>query len=454
MVDTFARIQAGRERQQLESDVVHDWYRFVLAYPDHLVTEMLEQFEAHPGDVVLDPFCGTGTTLVECKKLGIDAIGIEANPVCRLASQVKTNWDIVPQQLREVSQTIVEQITPQSNALAFSSQPLFEGIYEVDGLKEKLLDDSPEARYFISSGMLKRGWMSEAPFYKSVLLLDKIKALATKGMDEALISALKIALASILVETAANVSFGPEIYVSGKKDDANVLQAFSEKVNKMAADLDVMRGLVASDGIADSHIQVIEGDARACDHVLRENGVSEPVDFIITSPPYPTEKDYTRQTRLELVFLGYVHGRKSLQRVKKTMVRSHSKGIYKADDDGRYVADVPEVQAIADELREKVADKTYGFAKVYPRIIEEYFGGMHRHLESLLPVLRSGGKCAYVVGDQRTYLRTYTPTGEILALLAERLGYQVLDALVWRVRKGTTGSGKAIKEEIVILQRP
>lgn len=452
MDDKFDRIQAGRERQRLENDVVHDWYRFVLAYPDHLVTDMLDRFEAKPGDVVLDPFCGTGTTLVECKKLGIDAIGIEANPVCGLASQVKTNWELDPQRLREVTQAIIEHITPQSDALTFSSQPLFADAYEIDGLREKLLECSPEARYFVSSGMLKRGWMSEVPFYKSVLLLNEIKRVAARGLSDDLHAALRIALASILVEAAANVSFGPEIYVSGKKEDVDVLQAFSKKVDKMATDLEKVQGLASH-----SYTKVIEGDARECGHVLRQNGISATeisVDFVITSPPYPTEKDYTRQTRLELVFLGYVHGRKSLQCVKKAMVRSHSKGIYKADDDGQYVADVPEVQAIADELRKKVADKTYGFAKVYPRIIEEYFGGMHRHLESLFGVLSNGGKCAYVVGDQRTYLRTYTPTGEIMALLAERIGYRVQDTLVWRVRKGTTGSGKPIKEEIVILEKP
>jgi hypothetical protein len=444
----FDRIQAGRERQQLENDIVHDWYRFVLAYPDHLVTDMLERFEAQPGDVVLDPFCGTGTTLVECKKLDIDAIGIEANPVCRLASQVKTNWHLDPQRLREVTEGILARITPQSDALTYSSQPLFADAYEVDGLREKLLTRSPEARYFVSSGMLKRGWMSEAPFYKSVLLLNEIKDFAAGNSNDDLHSALRIALASVVVETAANVSFGPEIYVSGKKEDVDVLQAFSDKVDKMARDLEAVQRLDST-----GQAEVIEGDARACGRVLRKSGISS-VDFVITSPPYPTEKDYTRQTRLELVFLGYVHGRTSLQRVKKAMVRSHSKGIYKADDDGQYVADVPEVQAIADELREKVADKTYGFAKVYPRIIEEYFGGMHRHLESLFTVLRKGGRCAYVVGDQRTYLRTYTPTGEILALLAERIGYRVSNTLVWRVRKGTTGSGKPIKEEIVLLEKP
>jgi hypothetical protein len=81
---------------------------------------------------------------------------------------------------------------------------------------------------------------------------------------------------------------------------------------------------------------------------------------------------------------------------------------------------------------------------------------MYRHLQSLSRVLRQGGRCAYVVGDQRTYLQTYTPTGKILAILAEQdeIGLQVEDTLIWRERKGTTGSGEKIKEEIVILQKP
>lgn len=449
LVNKFDRIQAGRERQKLESDIVHDWYRFVLAYPDHLVVDMLERFEVKPGEIVLDPFCGTGTTLVECKKLDIDVVGIEANPVCRLASQVKTNWDLDPQQLCDVKDAIVKKVTQDHEALSYSAHPLFADTYNVEDLKEQLLAQSPEARYFISSGMLKRGWMSEVPFYKSVLLLNAIKeSAASGGTEKPLISALKIALASILVETASNVSFGPEIYVSGNKKDVDVLRVFSDKVDKMAIDLEIVRESASA-----SQTHVMEADARDCDRALLEKDISS-IDFVITSPPYPTEKDYTRQTRLELVFLGYVHGRKSLQRVKKAMVRSHSKGIYKADDDGQYVTDFPEIQSIADELRKKVADKTYGFAKVYPRIIEEYFGGMYRHLASLFNVLNTRGKCAYVVGDQRTYLRTYTPTGEILALLAKHIGYRVLETVVWRVRKGTTGSGKPIKEEIVILEKP
>lgn len=52
------------------------------------------------------------------------------------------------------------------------------------------------------------------------------------------------------------------------------------------------------------------------------------------------------------------------------MVGSHSKGIYKADSDSELVAHIPYIKVIADELREKVKSKTYGFAKLYPRTIE------------------------------------------------------------------------------------
>jgi len=438
-------VQKGREKQLLNDDRIHRWYRFVLAFPDRLVTEMCERFDAAQGDIVLDPFCGTGTTLVECQKMGLNAIGLEANPACVFASRVKTTWDVDTAQLRVALQEIVKQARPTCDELTFSAQPLFAGMFNAGNLKKRLLANSPEGQYFVSSGMLKRGWLSEIPFYKVLALLEGIKGLEDKAKVK---DALRLALAAILVETASNVSFGPEIYVSGHKDDVDVLGAFRDKVEVMISDLETIQATFSAD-----RSLVLSGDARECACVLAQNDVQH-VDFVITSPPYPTEKDYTRQTRLELVFLGYVYDTESLRRIKRAMVRSHSKGIYKSDSDGKWVTNIPEVRVIADELRAKVKGKTYGFAKLYPRIIEEYFGGMYRHLKSLNEMLRSGGRCAYVMGDQRTYLQTYTPTGKIFGILAERLGFEVEDMLTWRVRKGTTGSGKEIKEQIIILRKP
>ena len=55
---------------QKEDLPIHGWYRFVLSYPPHLVRQYLSAFGVARNDLLLDPFCGTGTTLVEAKKQG------------------------------------------------------------------------------------------------------------------------------------------------------------------------------------------------------------------------------------------------------------------------------------------------------------------------------------------------------------------------------------------------
>ncbi len=446
MVMSSTLLQRGRERQNLEDDTVHRWYRFVLAYPDHLVLDLLNRFSVSQDDVILDPFCGTGTTLVECKKLGIDSIGMDANPASVFASQVKVEWDIDPFLVHEICEIVVKEVRPVSGKLLLSDKPLFSDGSDVEEIKQDLLSHSPEGNYFVSSGMIERGWIDEIPFYISIALLSRIKKLEVADKYKRL---LKLALACCMLESGANVRFGPEIYVVNGSGYYDVLSTFQKKVQEIIQDVEVIHQIDPN-----GQSLVVEGDARNCAQELSSRGIQQ-VDFVITSPPYPTEKDYTRNTRLELVYLGFVHDRKSLRRIKKNMIRSHSKGIYKADRDGQFVAHIPEIKAIADELRVKIKDKTYGFAKLYPRIIEEYFGGMYRHLVSLSKVLAPGGMAAYVVGEQCTYLQTYTPTGTILALLAEHpdIDLRVVDMPVWRVRRGTTGSGDVLKEEIVIFQK-
>ena len=84
----------GVEMNRLAPDdrAMHDWYRFILSYPPHLVREYLRRFQVDRSRRVLDPFCGTGTTLVEWTKQGIPSVGIEANPMAHFACQVKVDW--------------------------------------------------------------------------------------------------------------------------------------------------------------------------------------------------------------------------------------------------------------------------------------------------------------------------------------------------------------------------
>ncbi len=73
-----------------EDQPVHGWYRFVLSYPPHLVRRYAQSFNLGAKDLLLDPFCGTGTTLVEAKKHRIPSVGCDAHPFAALVSRVKS----------------------------------------------------------------------------------------------------------------------------------------------------------------------------------------------------------------------------------------------------------------------------------------------------------------------------------------------------------------------------
>jgi len=67
--------------------------------------------------------------------------------------------------------------------------------------------------------------------------------------------------------------------------------------------------------------------------------------------------------------------------------------------------------------------------------------------------LRPGAKLAYVVGDQASYFRILIRTGQILATIADRLGYVVRDIDLFRTRFSTT-TKEELREEVVILDWP
>jgi DNA modification methylase len=179
------------------------------------------------------------------------------------------------------------------------------------------------------------------------------------------------------------------------------------------------------------------------------------VDAVFTSPPYPNEKDYTRIVRLEAVLLGFIADKQQLQALKKGLVRSNTRGVYKGDLDASWVAGFAPVQELADaiERRRLELGKTSGFERMYARVTKQYFGGMARHLAELRPALRPGAHLAYVVGDQASYLRVMIRTGSLLAEIAGSLGYEVVGINLFRTRLATA-TKEQLREEVVVLRWP
>jgi hypothetical protein len=195
--------------------------------------------------------------------------------------------------------------------------------------------------------------------------------------------------------------------------------------------------------------KVYLGDARAMSHLLNR----ESIDFVMTSPPYPNEKDYTRITRLESVLLNFISVKKDLRKSKEVLLRSNTRNIYKGDDDEQWIANNKCIIELADIIEAKRIElgKTSGFERLYHKVIRNYFGGMVRHLKELKPMLRSGAQLAYVVGDQASYFRIPVRTGKLLANIATNMGYELVSIDLFRTRLSTI-TKEQLREEIVLLR--
>jgi hypothetical protein len=412
------------QSQRLTDSRIHAWYHPVTSFSDELVRRIVTYLAIGQDDLVIDPFCGSGTTLVECKRLGIPSIGIDANPASHFAARTKTNWGPRPERVLDLLSLAQQRHPRKMRAL-------------------RQIESDPTYKYLLDSGMIDRGWISPAPLRKAIAIKQVIKALPTTKAYKDL---LLLALIAEVVWATSNVKFGPELYCGDAKEDHDVLLGFSNRVRRMSMDLLAMRDVPSADSL------VIWGDSRSCAAAL--GGSRRPrFSALITSPPYPAEHDYTRNTRLELAFLEQVTDRSSLQAIKRGMIRASTKGVYEQDNDARHVMDNPQISALSRRLARRANGKAHGFARLYPRVVQEYFGGMKRHLASISKVLKPGSYCAYVIGDQSSYLRVHIPTADILSSIAQEVGFQFVEKVRWRTRWSTTTSS-TITENILILRKP
>ena len=420
MPPEFADTRPSRNQMLSEDRPIHDWYRFVLSFPPHLVREYVDRFELETGDVVLDPFCGTGTTMVEAKKLGIESVGIEAVPMSAFAARTKLLWNISPADLA----TDAHLIAAAANA-------------EIEQSLARLPRTLPETQ----TKLLLKNSISPKPLHQTLILRDTIRAIGGVRTDH-----LLLALAKQLPTEIGNLRFGPEIGLGQIKEDAPVVDLWMKQVERMSSDL---KQWTASSSIH------LHGLYRATPALPADLLPPSSVDAVITSPPYPNEKDYTRTVRLESVMLGLLEDRESLRRVKRSLVRSNTRSVYKQDDDDVWLKEFPKIGELADQIESRRLElgKTSGFEKMYHRVTRLYFGGMARHLESLKVVLKPGAQLAYVVGDQASYFRIMIRTGELLASIAEHLGYEVMDRQLFRTRTATATRAQ-INEEVLLLRWP
>ncbi len=107
--DYFQIIKKNRTRS-VNQYLTHWIYPYKGKFHPQMIRALLNIIGLEPGDTVLDPFIGSGTTAVEAQLLGINCVGIDISPLCVLQSKVKTESIDVFQHIIEWKDEVVRRV--------------------------------------------------------------------------------------------------------------------------------------------------------------------------------------------------------------------------------------------------------------------------------------------------------------------------------------------------------
>ena len=349
------------------------------------------------------------------------------------ASQTKVDWSPNPDRLKAHAQHVAERVLALLEKEGISDDP-----HENQDARSGASLRSLPAE---TKKLLLKGSISPLPLHKVLALIEVLDEERSSPYYRHEL----LALAKLLPSEIGNLRFGPEVGVGVIKQDAPVVGSWLSQVWHMANDLRVLSA------ISETPANALSGDARDIGALLDPQSV----DAVICSPPYPNEKDYLRIVRLESVLLGFIENQPQLRSLKQRLVRSNTRGVYKGDEDDKWIRSNRNIARIAEEIeaRRIALGKDSGFERAYHRVTKLYFGGMARHFESLSRTLRPGARLAYVVGDQASYLRVMIRTAKLLAEVAVSQGYELEGIDLFRTRHATA-TGEQLREEVLLLRWP
>ena len=264
---------------------VHRWLPWIAGYSKHFVADALARYVAEPG-VVLDPFSGVGTTLVEADLAGHEAVGFEINPYAAFASRTKLKAHrVLPEALRETALELR------------------------DFTRKALADGVPSRRE------PPPGFRTRAPFYSPKVQRKVLSALEfIDGLKGRKADVFRLAFAATMVDYS-NYSYEPSL---GRKaavgrpdvDDFAVADALVAKVLDMAEDARWYRSARAKRRRRDARI--VEKSFLTAYRDLPKASV----DLLVTSPPYLNNYHYNRNTRPHLYWLGFCQSPADLKRLE------------------------------------------------------------------------------------------------------------------------------------------
>ena len=380
------------------------------------------------GDVLLDPYCGTGTSLLEAKLAGMDAVGTDLNPLARLIASIKTTELDVGKLAKHIDR--FDALAQETAADSTEANGTVADKAAISKNGELKIPDFPNIDY----------WFAEEVQYDLAVISHFIDSVA----DSEIANFFKVAFSQTIRECSWTKN--SEFKLVRMKDEQRERfepDAYGTMAEILRRNHRAMRDLseVSPGGVAKvCSFDTVEGIP---DNVIPP----ESVDLVVTSPPYGDSRTtvaYGQFSRLSNQWLGFHEASRLDNDLMGGRGVSHET-----------LFGVPAVDSTVAEI-----------ARVDPKRAGEvvsFFADYQKSIRNVAQVVKPGGTTCYVVGN-RTVKGVQIPTDEITASFFEANGFTHLESIVRNIpnkrmpykNSPTNVSGviaDTMKREIIVVCR-
>lgn len=319
------------------------------------------------GEVMLDPFCGSGTSLLEANLVGVNAFGADANPLARIISDVKTTKIDKAKAIR-----LLETIKTE-----------FSHIIDVN------IPEFPNKDYWFPINQQH----DLASLFTAInkVCLGKYKRFFNLCFSSCLMKA-----SYCDPRIAVPVKLNPNRYpdgsskrnavegMLGKVEELDIISTF-DKISQ--TNINRIVSLNSIEGLGET--KIIAKDARKLTTTLTSGTKlpNESIDMVLTSPPYASAQKYIRSSSLSLYWLNLLEGKTIVdldnknighENYKKSSIRLETVGITDADE---------------------IIARIYKQNSLRGKIVINYLLEMKKALDESVRVLKRGRYMILVIGN-------------------------------------------------------
>ena len=389
-----ARLENGSTKnnslkRQSTRYLVHGLHEYKGKFNPQIVRCILNWFNLPKESQVIDPFCGSGTSIIESGLAGFESIGWDLNPFAVYLTNAKllalnTDLDILRRQAEKL-------FSQQSDG----NRPGCENNARIEYLHKWFPEDILRKIEYYRE-MIEENTEQNEPIFK-VILSDLLRDYSLQEPSDLRIRRRKSPFPEIPIE-----------------------ESFKKCFYQLAQELERTSEIIHENKLKSS---VFQADGRFVNEVRSSSPVALRADFAITSPPYATALPYIDTQRLSLIWLGLLEPNK-IGKTEKTLIGSRDAAEATLHDleekIGENSSDLPDsIQLLCSDLQKRLTIHD-GFRKrAVPGLLYRYFTDMKQTFQTVRSLMKCDGTYALIVGTNRTTIGSITERIKTPELLAE-----------------------------------